>query len=244
MCSRVFRPVIIPVPFLTFHFLTIPLRRFCSGPIKGIPQAPGGEGCYRCPNGGYCTAPDTCTCTEGWTGYDCRTPVCERVATPLERRQLMTFDEDKVDAFEKSPCGLIGIWPLRPVPDEFRGAPGEPGGYYASRGNCTAPNECTCWCKAKYIENICMRKGGIGIFGPWTAHRECRGPFQDLLGKGPAFAVMDMVNYRNLLDPDEMFGTRSCRRGFEGTVNETFQPVSSLRIDGVHLFIRTGMIGI
>merc|ERR1712072_1603001 len=78
-------------------------------------------------------------------------------------------------------------------------------GYYASRGNCTAPNECTCWCKAKYIENICMRKGGIGIFGPWTAHRECRGPFQDLLGKGPAFAVMDMVNYRNLLDPDEMF---------------------------------------
>ena len=112
----------------------------------------------------------------------------------------MTFDENKVDAFEKSPCGLIGIWPLRPVPDEFRGAPGEPGGYYASRGNCTAPNECTCWCKAKYNENICMRKGGIGIFGPWTAHRECRGPFQDLLGKGPAFAVMDMVNYRNLCD--------------------------------------------
>ena len=133
----------------------------------------------------------------------------------------MTFDENKVDAFEKSPCGLVGIWPLRPVPDEFRGAPGEPGGYYASRGNCTAPNECTCWCKAKYIENICLRKGGVGLFGPWTAHRECRGPFQDLLGKGPAFSVMDMVNYRNLLDPDEMFGTRSCRRGFEGTVNET-----------------------
>merc|ERR1712118_24798 len=39
---------------------------------------------------------------------------------------------------------------------------------------------------------------------------------------GPAFSVMDMVNYRNLLDPDEMFGTRSCRRGFEGTVNETY----------------------
>ena len=146
----------------------------------------------------------------------------------------MTFDEDKVNAFEKSPCGLIGIWPLRPVPDEFRGAPGEPGGYYASRGNCTAPNECTCWCKAKYIENICMRKGGIGIFGPWTAHRECRGPFQDLLGKGPAFAVIDMVNYRNLLDPDEMFGTRSCRRGFEGTVNETCtairRPISCLHL--------------
>ena len=108
----------------------------------------------------------------------------------------MTFDEDKVNAFEKSPCGLIGIWPLRPVPDEFRGAPGEPGGYYASRGNCTAPNECTCWCKAKYNENICMRKGGIGIFGPWTAHRECRGPFQDLLGKGPACPLMSCIRSR------------------------------------------------
>ena len=75
MRAGLFRPVNIPVPFLTSHFLTVPLRRFCSGPIKGIPQAPGGEGCYRCPNGGYCTAPDTCTCTEGWTGYDCRTPV-------------------------------------------------------------------------------------------------------------------------------------------------------------------------
>ena len=34
--------------------------------------------------------------------------------------------------------------------------------------------------------------------------------------------TFDMVNYRNLLDPDQIFGTRSCRRGFEGTVNETF----------------------
>ena len=195
---------------------------YCSGPIKGIPQAPGGEGCYRCANGGYCTAPDTCTCTEGWTGYDCRTPVCERVASPLERRQLMTFDEDKVDAFEKSPCGMVGIHELRPVPDTFRGGPGEPGGYYAARGNCSKPNECTCWCKAKYIEQICLAKGGVGLFGPWTAHQECRGPYQDLLGKGPAFAMMDMVNYRSLLDPDEMYGTRSCRRGFEGTVNETY----------------------
>ena len=69
--------------------------------------------------------------------YDCRTPVCERVATPATT--LMTFDENKVDAFEKSPCGLINIWPLRPVPDEFRGAPGEPGGYYASRGYVPRP---------------------------------------------------------------------------------------------------------
>ena len=42
-----------------------------------LPEAPGGEGCFRCSNGGNCTAPDTCTCAEGWTGYDCKTPICE-----------------------------------------------------------------------------------------------------------------------------------------------------------------------
>jgi hypothetical protein len=59
-------------------------------------QAPGNEGCYRCANGGNCTAPDVCTCAEGWTGYDCRTPVCEAVADVLTRKQLATSDEEKV----------------------------------------------------------------------------------------------------------------------------------------------------
>lgn len=71
-------------------------------------QAPGGEGCYRCANGGNCTAPDTCTCAEGWQGYDCRTPVCEIVASPLQRRQLVTMDEYKIDTFEKNPCTMLG----------------------------------------------------------------------------------------------------------------------------------------
>ena len=44
----------------------------------------------------------------------------------------------------------------------------------------------------------------------------CRGPFQDLLGKGPAFAVMDMVNYRNLLDPDEMTRDEELPTGIRG----------------------------
>ena len=44
---------------------------------KDVPPGPGGvssggEGCYRCPNGGYCTAPDYCSCPSDWTGYDCR----------------------------------------------------------------------------------------------------------------------------------------------------------------------------
>ena len=68
-------------------------------------MAPGGEGCYRCANGGNCTAPDTCSCPEGWTGYDCRTAVCESVADQYVRWQLNTIDEEKVHAFESDPCG-------------------------------------------------------------------------------------------------------------------------------------------
>ena len=35
-----------------------------------------GEGVYRCHNGGSCLAPDTCSCPDGWDGYDCETPLC------------------------------------------------------------------------------------------------------------------------------------------------------------------------
>ena len=34
------------------------------------------QGVYACANGGECVAPDTCLCKPGWSGYDCRTPVC------------------------------------------------------------------------------------------------------------------------------------------------------------------------
>jgi len=183
---------------------------FCTD----LPQAPGGEGCYRCANGGNCTAPDTCTCAEGWTGYDCRTPVCEVVATPLQRRQLNTFDEDKIDLFEKNPCSLIGIYDLEPIPSSYSGD-GE-GGYLAPRGNCTAPNECTCWCKNSFSERICERKKQKR-----KSSRACQGPFQDMLGSSLSTG-MDLVNYRNLLAPYEIFGTRSCRRGYEGTVSEKY----------------------
>jgi hypothetical protein len=57
---------------------------FCTD----LDEAPGGQGCYRCANGGNCTAPDVCKCAPGWTGYDCKTPVCEVVADPLTRFQL------------------------------------------------------------------------------------------------------------------------------------------------------------
>lgn len=34
------------------------------------------QGYYACANSGQCIAPDTCSCAEGWMGFDCRTPVC------------------------------------------------------------------------------------------------------------------------------------------------------------------------
>lgn len=42
---------------------------FFDQSCKGV--ASGGEGCYRCLNGGNCTAPDLCTCTADYRGYDC-----------------------------------------------------------------------------------------------------------------------------------------------------------------------------
>jgi hypothetical protein len=71
---------------------------FCAG----LAQAPGGEGCYRCANGGNCTAPDVCDCAPGWGGFDCRTPTCSVVATALTRINLNTVDEEKVSPSNNS----------------------------------------------------------------------------------------------------------------------------------------------
>ena len=78
-------------------------------PNCNVPFAPGGEGCYRCHNGGLCVAPDVCQCEKSWTGFDCQTPICEVKASPIIREQLMTEDEEKIRAFEKNPCSLEGI---------------------------------------------------------------------------------------------------------------------------------------
>lgn len=149
--------------------------------------APGGEGCYHCANGGNCVAPDTCKCHEGWTGFDCRTPICEAVADPLVRKQLMTSDPEKIQIFETDPCGMVGF-----------DTPGVDGGV-AYRGNCTMPNQCTCVCRETYDARLCEEFGGD----------HCKVPFHDPLYK-----------YRNVLAPNEMFGTRSCYSGYEGMVDE------------------------
>lgn len=37
------------------------------------------EGRYVCANGGNCTSPGVCECAAGWSGFDCRTPICSQV---------------------------------------------------------------------------------------------------------------------------------------------------------------------
>ena len=38
-----------------------------------------GEGIYGCHNSGSCISPDVCTCEDGYTGFDCSTPLCRHL---------------------------------------------------------------------------------------------------------------------------------------------------------------------
>ena len=158
---------------------------FCTD----LPQAPAGQGCYRCSNGGNCTAPDVCTCAPGWQGYDCRTPVCEAVADPLTRFQLGTIFEDKVIGFENDPCGVVAIY----------GWHGWKGAKY-SRGNCTFPNQCACLCKQRYSIKACHRLA-----------LQCDGAWMDYMS--------DVRNVLISRGPEFIFGTTDCQDGFEGNVD-------------------------
>ena len=120
---------------------------FCTG--VG-PSSSGGEGCYRCFNGGNCTAPDFCTCPPDWTGWDCKTPVCTQRADLATTNDLATVDPAVVAQFELDPCGseLVFEWQ----------------GVYVGKGNCTSPDTCTCLCTSKGWLN----KDGELVEKPWS----------------------------------------------------------------------------
>merc|ERR1711871_168475 len=98
----------------------------CEGVVSG------GEGCYRCSNGGNCTAPDFCTCAPEWTGYDCQIPVCTQVVSGSVLLELATVDAAKVQQYELDPCFSESLFHWN--------------GVYIGQGNCTKPNVCTCFC--------------------------------------------------------------------------------------------------
>ncbi|OQS07103.1 hypothetical protein THRCLA_00879 [Thraustotheca clavata] len=142
------------------------------------------EGCYRCANGGQCVAPDLCACAEGWTGYDCRTPVCKVHATRAIRAQLFTLDEEKVYAFENDPCGMNGG---RWGQEIYNGA-------LMGQGNCTLPQLCTCLCKERYDYKVCKETGEFCL-KPWSD------PFGRSLSPGYTFGTKHCaVGFQGLQD--------------------------------------------
>jgi len=159
-------------------------------PTCSATAAPGKEGCYRCANGGICVAPDLCQCDEGWSGYDCRTPVCNAEATTLIRKQLMTSDEVKIRIFEEDPCGMVGFSSLH------KDGP---------RGVCSLPNQCTCNCQGSYDDELCRKIGG----------KYCQTPYNDpLFRERGALAPNEVFGTRNcysgyegLVDGNDMFGS-------------------------------------
>ena len=166
----------------------------CSMPIcvqgffdpKCIGIAGGGEGCYRCANLGNCTAPDYCTCAEGWEGYDCMTPICTTIADAEMVEDLQTIDPGKVLDFELDPCQTNM---LEVVPIEW-------GKYSIGRGNCTAPNYCTCLCTPLLEKKF---------EGEWLK------AWPDALRRdpGPGYASLDVQAEIGV-----------CNMGFVGMINE------------------------
>jgi hypothetical protein len=69
--------------------------------------------------------------------------------------QLGTVFEEKVVAFESDPCAMLLMY----------GKHGFKGRKY-TRGNCSLPNVCTCFCFQSYNVKLC-NKYGTNCDGPW-----------------------------------------------------------------------------
>lgn len=187
--------------------------------------APGGEGCYRCANGGNCTAPDFCTCHHEWKGYDCRTPVCVKEPNEEEKFHLNTVDQTKLYAFEIDPCGMEALW----AKGAYSVGKENIQGTLYGRGNCTGPNQCTCLCKrgrsmlelgkhttAVLKETDCCDPDEENYEDCMSSPQPCcpneeecldEMPFEDPLGRDLS-AVTDIGS---------AYGTLMCADGYEGT---------------------------
>lgn len=74
-------------------------------------QAPRGEGIFACYNGGSCLAPDVCTCTDGWGGFDCNTPLCRHRQVrrrSRRRRRGSEGSQGRLRCVSFSPCLSVG----------------------------------------------------------------------------------------------------------------------------------------
>jgi hypothetical protein len=71
------RSVRVNYPNFIREFETVPPFGLAGDKVKWSygPPVPG-EGVYECAHRSACIMPNTCTCTDGWTGFDCKTPMC------------------------------------------------------------------------------------------------------------------------------------------------------------------------
>nr|CCA21046.1 conserved hypothetical protein [Albugo laibachii Nc14] len=155
------------------------------GPDCGIPICIQGvfdpscdhDGCYRCPNGGRCIAPDVCQCFPGWKGFDCTIPICTASITDKTRNELVTVDERKKTEFAIDPCGMNGgRWGKM----MFNGA-------LIGQGNCTLPSKCTCLCRKRYDKAAC-KSIGKHCAKPW------KDPFRRALPPGFIYGTKDCAD--------------------------------------------------
>lgn len=184
----------------------------------GVPPGPGGvasmgEGCYRCPNGGNCTAPDVCTCPSMWSGYDCKTPLCTMHATPEILDQLGSLDVAVVRAFQQEPCMS---WKTISID-----------GLDYGRGNCTRPNQCTCTC----FDRPWRDETGALMEEPWTD------PLRRPLPRGYVYGTYDCLSgYQGYVTGDGAF--QSCHlKIYEPTWVERNSLIIMLASIGTVLFL-------
>jgi hypothetical protein len=155
----------------------------------------GGEGCYRCANGGICIAPDVCQCRKGWNGFDCTSPICVVEVTPIIREQLMTDDAQKIKIFEMDPCAMKDF-DSRLLPVHKK----------EIRGKCVLPNQCACTCQKQYNGPLCRLLGReyckIPFHDPWFHRR-------NVLALDEVFGTRSCTSgYEGAVDGNDKF--RSC----------------------------------